>query len=152
MPEIPSCFHAALALLGPRSAPPCFLDPPTRVGAIPPPLSLSSVSRSRAFFCHFLKAALARFPWAPVKYGSNLSRIDDSSASATLNGSSCVAVGHSYLRSSPRISLRNATRMARGRSCGTPKSLASKISHLQTLYPRPSSSMYRPSSPKYFPP
>ena len=26
--------HAAFALVGPRSAPPCFLEPPTNVGAI----------------------------------------------------------------------------------------------------------------------
>ena len=33
-PSIPSSAHAFLALTGPRSGPPCFLDPPTKVGAI----------------------------------------------------------------------------------------------------------------------
>src|SRR4051794_11684434 len=30
----PSFFHAVLALVGPRSAPPCFFEPPTIVGAM----------------------------------------------------------------------------------------------------------------------
>src|SRR5690554_6232383 len=33
-PSIPSSFQAALDRVGPRSGPPCFLEPPTRVGAI----------------------------------------------------------------------------------------------------------------------
>lgn len=32
-PFTPSFFHASLARVGPRSAPPCSFDPPTRVGA-----------------------------------------------------------------------------------------------------------------------
>ena len=34
LPSTPNISHAFLALTGPRSGPPCFLEPPTRVGAI----------------------------------------------------------------------------------------------------------------------
>ena len=33
-PSTPSSAHAFFALVGPRSGPPCFLEPPTSVGAI----------------------------------------------------------------------------------------------------------------------
>src|SRR5260370_33902143 len=33
-PSTPRLAHARLALVGPRSGPPCFRDPPTIVGAI----------------------------------------------------------------------------------------------------------------------
>ena len=33
-PSTPSSSHAFFARAGPRSGPPCFLDPPTIVGAI----------------------------------------------------------------------------------------------------------------------
>ena len=45
-PSTPSPFHASRARVGPRSGPPCFLLPPTIVGAIPQALAAQSVPRA----------------------------------------------------------------------------------------------------------
>ncbi len=97
IPSTPSVAHCWRARVGPRSGPPCFLDPPTTVGPM----------RS-ARCCH---AAAPGQPRAAIKSPTALPTV----------GRAPCGDGHwNPLKYSGRM----ATRINRGRSCATPKSRA----------------------------
>src|SRR5579863_10169802 len=95
-PSTPSVDHALRARVGPRSGPPCFLEPPTTVGAI-----------SSAFLHHALE------PFQP------LAAIRSNSLSPTVCGGTEDLSGHEKCSA---YCFRTATKTTRGRSCDTPKS------------------------------
>ena len=109
-PLTPSRFHAARALVGPRSAPPCFFEPPTSVGA--------------------MSSAPAAHSAAP---GQPREAIRSTSTSPT-DAPGVVVEGHA--KKGARCFF-TATRMNRGRNCGTPKSRAFTML-VSTQYPSPS--------------
>ena len=94
MPSTPRSAHARLARVGPRSAPPCFFEPPTMVGAI------RSARRAQAAAPGQPRAAI-RSPtvWPTVAGGRG-----DGDGQRN-QGASCG---------------RSATSTVRGLSCGTP--------------------------------
>lgn len=119
-PSIPSRAHCARARVGPRSGPPCFFDPPTKVGAI-------ASARRRHFEAPRQPREAIRSPIAsPTEGGSHSPRAGQMNASG--------------------IAPLNATRMNRGRSCGTPNHDA-----LTTLYSvsYPSPASFRISPRRY---
>ncbi len=97
-PSTPSSAHAFLALTGPRSGPPCFLEPPTKVGAI--------------LFAFFAQS------FAPSHL---FSAIKSYSVSPTVGAHPGFPFGYEKEMFS---SFRIATITTRGRSCGTAKSEA----------------------------
>ncbi len=102
-PFTPRSAHARRARVGPRSGPPCFLEPPTSVGAI-----------------RFARAAQASAPFHPR------SAMRSTRVSPTV-GAGC-GEGDGYSKETA-ISLRKPTAMTRGRSWGTPKSEACRSFH-----------------------
>lgn len=102
-PSTPRERHARRARVGPRSGPPCFLDPPTIVGA------MSWARKDHSF--------------AP---GQHLSDIWSASACPTVGGF-CISEGHT--KRFPILMDRKATNTNRGLSCGTPKSRAFSTRH-----------------------
>ena len=95
-PSTPMSAQAFLALVGPKSGPPCFLLPPTRVGAI----LLAFVRHSPAVVQPF-------------------SAIKSYKVSPTVRGGTSEQVGNSKVSS---MSRRTPMMTTLGRSCGTPKS------------------------------
>lgn len=102
MPSTPNSRHRRLARVGPRSGPPCFFEPPTRVGA-----------------GAFARSAQASAPSQP------LAAIKSTRVSPTCVSLAC-GIGqrkHSMSRA------RRAIKINRGRSWGTPNVEADKIRH-----------------------
>src|SRR5690242_13912875 len=97
-PSTPSDAHARRALVGPRSGPPCFREPPTIVGAI------SSAD--------FFQAVAPRHLFSDIK-----SKI----VSPTVFGGEDRGAGHENLC---EWLFRIPMNTTRGLSCGTPKSAA----------------------------
>lgn len=105
-------LHLAFALVGPRSAPPCFFDPPTIVGAM-----------SDAFIFH------SDAPRQPSLFMSG------KRTSPTVAAGARLGAGHlKKLHQGSFI----ATSTDRGRSCGTPKS-TERAKSQRRLYPYPAS-------------
>lgn len=97
IPSTPSSAHWRLARVGPKSGPPCFFDPPTSVGAI-----------------ELARAAQPAEPPQPLTPIKSLS--------------TAPTVGDFFFAQSQRKRTKsrclNATKMNRGLSWGTPRSLA----------------------------
>lgn len=98
LPSTPISAHAIRARVGPRSGPPCFLLPPTRVGA--------------TLFAICLHCAALDHPLADIRSYRELP-------------TSCISLGFGKGKvNESNMSVRMPTITARGRSCGTPKSEA----------------------------
>ncbi len=108
LPSTPRLAQACLARVGPKSGPPCFLLPPTSVGATSQALSLHACA-----------------PRQPLE------AMRSPSAAPTVGAVCKPGVGQSKKADAPGF---KATKITRGLSCGTPKSLAFIKRHC-AIYP-----------------